>query len=210
MAIEECVAQLSKMNLETTKEWIGLWKVIVPSFVTLFTVFLAYKYALSQARNKRITDLIERQITEFYSPIWGCVRKIRAQGKLRAELSEASNIAWKKICDNAPKPFTSHKEEFEPFKRLIDYENLQLNDEVMPLYDQIVNTFTSKYWLSEESTRQYYENYYRFVDIWHRYLNKTIPMETLMEIEHSEKAMEPFYKNIEKTLNSLKQKLKTL
>lgn len=210
MTIEECLSQLSKMDIETTKEWIGFWKVAIPSLVTLVAVFLAYRFALSQARKKRITDLVEKQLASFYSPIWGCVRRINAQGNLRAELSEASNIAWKKICELAPKPFLDHDEKFEPFKKLIDYENQQLNDEVIPLYDKVLEIFTSNYWLSEESTRQYYEDYYRFVEIWHRYLNRTLPLETLREIEHGEESLKPFYQDIEKTMNELKRKLKTL
>jgi len=210
MTIEECVAQFHNIDLEKTKKWFGLLKVFIPSFVTLVAVVLAYLFALSQARKKRVTDLIEKQLTEFYSPILGCIRKIHAQSKLRFELSGASDVAWKKICENAPHPFLEHEKKFEPFRKIIDYENKKLNEEVIPLYDNILNIFTSNYWLSEDKTRQYYDEYYRFVEIWHRYLSGSIPSETLTEIKHGKDLLEPFYKNIEQTLSELKHKLKTL
>lgn len=210
MTPEESLAKVAQLDLEATKEWVSLWKIIIPSAITFATVYLAYRFAVNQARTKRKTDLIERQLFEFYSPIWGCIKRIHAQGKLRAEISHASNAAWQKVCERSPKPFHNHKEEFAPYKNLIEYDNEQLTSEVIPLYDKALEIFTSQFWLSEESTRQYYEEFYRFVEIWHRYLNRSLPMDALRELEHDEEKLKPFYDDIETKMLDLKKKLKCL
>ena len=147
---------------------------------------------------------------EFYSPIWGCIKRIHAQGELRAEISQASSTAWQKVCERSPKPFLEHEEEFEPYQKLIEYDNEQLTSEVIPLYDKALEIFTSKFWLSEESTRQYYEEFYRFVEICHRYLNRSLPMDALREIEHGEERLKLFYEDIEENMIVLKKRLKSL
>lgn len=210
MTPEESLAKVAQLDLEATKEWMSLWKVIIPSLVTFATVFLAYRFAVNQARTKRNADLIERQLLEFYSPIWGCIKRIHAQGELRVEISQASNTAWQKVCERSPKPFLNHEEEFAPYKKLIDYDNEQLSSEVIPLYDKALDTFTSQFWLTEESTRQFYEEFYRFVEIWHRYLDRSLPMDALRELEHGEERLKPFYEDIETKIVELKKKLKCL
>lgn len=210
MTPEESLVKVAQLDLESAKEWVGLWKVVVPALITLMAVYLAYRFAIYQARIKRNADLIEKQLLEFYSPIWGCIKRIRAQGSLRAEISEASNTAWKKVCEGAPKPFLNHDEEFKPYKKLIEYDNEQLTGEVIPLYDKALEVFTTKFWLSEDTTRQYYEGFYRFVEIWHRYLNQSLPMDALKEIEHGENSLQEFYKDIEDNMIKLKFKLKSL
>ena len=57
MTPEESLAKIAQLDLEATKEWVSLWRVIIPSLVTFATVFLAYRFAVNQARTKRNTDL---------------------------------------------------------------------------------------------------------------------------------------------------------
>ena len=210
MSPEESLYKIAQIDLEKTKEWVELWKVIIPSIVTLFAVYLAYRFAIRQSRTKRNTDLIEKQLQEFYSPIWGCIKRICAQGELRCEISAACNTAWKKVCDRSPKPFFNHDEEFKPYQRQIEYDNEKHRGEVMHLYDKALEIFTSKYWLSESSTREYYDEFYKFVEVWHRYLDRSIPMDVLEELDRSEEHLKPFYTDIEQKMNELTSRLKCL
>ena len=100
------------------------------------------------------------------------------------ELNDASDKAWKKICDNAPTPFSDHSKQFEPFKKQIDHNNSNFKQETIPLYDAVLEIFTSKFWLAEKETSEYYEDFYRYVEIWHRHLAGAIPSETLLIIDH--------------------------
>ena len=210
MTPEELLAKVAQLDLEATKEWVSLWKVIIPSIITFATVYLAYRFAINQARTKRNADLTEKQLLKFYSPIWGCIKRIHAQGELRAEISQASDVAWQNVCERSPKPFLKHEEEFVPYKKLIKYDNEQLTSEVIPLYDKALEIFTSEFWLSEESTRQFYEEFYRFVEIWHRYLDRSLPMDAFRELEHGGDKLKPFYEDIEENMINLKKKLKCL
>ena len=129
----------------------------------LFAVYLAYRFANTQARTKRGVELIEKQLLDFYSPMFGCIKRIHAQGALRIELSEAADAAWRKICDCHPKSFVDHEKELEPYKKLIEYENEQLSAKIIPLYDRMLEIFTANFWLAEDSTRAHYEQFYQFV-----------------------------------------------
>lgn len=46
----------------------------------LFAVYLAYRFANTQARTKRGVELIKKQLLDFYSPMFGCIKRIHAQG----------------------------------------------------------------------------------------------------------------------------------
>jgi hypothetical protein len=129
---------------------------------------------------------------------------------LRADISNASSVGRQKVCDRSPKPFLNHDEEFKPYKALIEYDNEKLSSEVMPLYDKSLEIFTSKFWLSEDSTRPHYEELYRFIEIWRRYLDGSLPMDALSELDHSEERLKPFYNEIEKNMIELNNNLKCL
>ncbi|CAG0927013.1 hypothetical protein PLCT1_00209 [Planctomycetaceae bacterium] len=193
----EQVAALVQQALE-------LAKFVGPATTTLLAGYLGYRFALRRARHQKQLDFIERQVTHFYSPIVGCLKRIRAESNLRLELSGAADAAWRDICDRAPKPFVDHSQQFEPFKRLIEYENTKFSDELLPLYDRMVAIFTDNYWLAESSTQQHYSELCRFVEMWHRFLNRSLPREILDHIEHREERLHPFYADLETQLARLR------
>jgi hypothetical protein len=45
------------------------------------------------------------------------------------------------------------KERFPGFEKIIEYNNRQLAEEVVPLYRRMVEIFTGNMWLAEPSTR---------------------------------------------------------
>jgi hypothetical protein len=168
-----------------------------------------YKAELRAAQERRVRrlDFIERQLTEFYSPMVGCLQKIQAKRELRFEISKASDPAWKKIVAQHPQPFTDHEKYFEPFKRSIMYDNNELREEIIPLYDRMVSIFTQNLQLAESTTREWYSELYRFVDLWHRWLDESIPVEVIQEMDHTERRLEPFYQDLENHLEGLRQQL---
>ena len=96
--------------------------VIVPIIFT----FVGYLFGKRQLKDKIKLDFIDRQLREFYSPMHICIRRIRALGELREKRSELSYIAWKEICATRKIPFEDHEEVFEPFKKMIDNDNVRL------------------------------------------------------------------------------------
>jgi hypothetical protein len=168
-----------------------------------------FKAELQKVRDQEARQLsyVERQLEEFYSPMVGCLRKIKAKSNLRYEISQISDIAWREICEARPQPFLDHEKYFEPFHKTIEYDNKQLQDEIIPLYDQMLTIFTQKYWLAYPSTRQWYPQLTTFVELWNRWLNHSIPVEVIKKMDHSEVNLQPFYDDLEKQLNELHKKL---
>ena len=133
--------------------------------------------------------------------------RIRASSELRVELSSAGNTAWKKICTEQPHPFIEHATYFEPFKKQIEDENQRFPKYLLPLYDQMIDIFTKNYWLAEDSTKEFYKPFCRYIELWHRFYDDAIPPRVLEEVTLDEKDLLPFYENLESNLNMLRCEL---
>lgn len=203
--LEQYTAQINDEKIVLLKDLIELGKIVIPALITLLAAYFAYRFANRQLKYKKALEFEERKIIQFYSPILGCRKKIQAHGELREELSQAANTAWQKICTQAPRPFTDHEKRYAPFKKIIEFNNKLLTKEIIPLYEKMLSIFTDNYWLAEESTKQYYEDLCRFVELWHRFLEDSIPYEVLDEIEYQEEKLHPFYEELENQTNRLKK-----
>jgi len=168
-----------------------------------------FKAEIQKARESeaREYNFAVRQLEEFYAPMIGCLRKIRANSDLRVEINKASDIAWRQICEEHPRPFLDHEKYFGPFQKSIEYNNKQLRDEIIPLYDRMLTVFTEKYWLANASTRQWYPELVTFVELWHRWLDSSIPAEVIQEMSHTEERLKPFYLDLESQLSGLHERL---
>lgn len=179
----------------------------VSLLIAILGAIVGYKFALRRFRKERRLDFVRDQVTLLYSPLVGCIKRIRASSELRVELSGACDTAWRRICDENAKPFLDHEKHFEPFKRQIEDENARFPKYLLPLYDQMVDTFTKHYWLAEPSTRVHYKPFCRFVELWHRNLDDAIPPRVLEELHIEEAPLVPFYDDIESHQNRLRDEL---
>jgi hypothetical protein len=175
----------------------------------LLTSLEIFKTELQKAREHEARQFafVERQLEEFYAPMIGCLRRIRAKSNVRLEIGKASDTAWQKICGEHPKPFFDHEKYFGPFQKSIEYDNKQLREEIIPLYEQMLSVFTQKYWLANLSTRQWYPELTAFVELWLRWLDRSIPAEVIQEMDYTEERLTPFYEDLENQLNELHKKL---
>jgi hypothetical protein len=203
--------QLTEQQIELFKNLIDFGKIAVPSLITLIAVVLGarvgYRFSLRRFKLEKRLEFINQQVTEFYSPLVGCRMRIRASSELRVELSAGCNTAWRKICDEQHTPFLDHEKYFEPFKKQIEDENQRFPKYLLPLYDQMVDVFTKKYWLAEDSTKDFYKQFCRYVELWHRYYDDVIPPRVLEEVKLEEKDLLPFYEDLERNLKSLREEL---
>ena len=195
------------MTPEQQTSLIDLAKTVLTSLVILLAAYLGYRFTIKQNKRQRQLEFIERKITTFYSPMIGYRNQIKAKSELRLDLSNAAGIAWGKICDEQPRPFLDHEKYFEPFKKLIEYNNKQFAEELLPMYDKMLLVFMENYWLANTSTQGWYGEFCRFVDLWHRFLNDSVPGRALNELKHGEELLLPFYDDLEKQLEELKQKI---
>jgi hypothetical protein len=197
--------------IHTQANWqnnlIDLGRYILPSIITLLAGYLGYYYGLAHLRKQKHQEFLEKQLREFYSPMLGCLKKIKAKSIFRDEISKTSGAAWREIVESHSKPFEDHERFFEPFKRIINYDNKQLREQLIPLYDQMLEIFSANLWLANPSTKEWYYEFTKFVEIWHRYLADSLPPEVNEKIGHNEEKLNGFYKDIEDQTNTLRKEL---
>jgi hypothetical protein len=205
------IAGLTPEQTRLALELVDLAKVVLPALFTLLAALLGaragFRFALRQFRKEKRLEFARQQVTDFYSPMIGCIKRIRASSELRVELSGAANTAWQKTCEEQPKPFLEHEKPFEPFKRQIEDENKRFPRFLLPLYDQVLDTFTKNYWLADKSTKEFYQPFSRYVELWHRYYDQSIPPRVLDEVKIEEEPLVPFYKDLETHLERLRQEI---
>ena len=186
---------------------VELFKTAVGPVATLLAGYIGVRYGLKQVKTQKKLDFIERQLREFYSPMLGFRKEILAKSELRVKISKAANEAWRQTCERSPKPFDNHEEEFEPYKRIIEYDNAQLRDELLPLYKRMLSTFSANYWLAEPETRKWFTELCEFVELWERWLSTAIPADVIEKLDHREEKLYPFYEELEKRMDILRKTL---
>ena len=179
-----------------------------PLLGVLIGAAVAYYFGFRQLVNQRRLSFLERQLAEFYAPLAGLRRQIRAKSELRQKLSVASNAAWQDICRSyGDRAMDDDEERFTPFKKITEYENEQLKTELIPKYREMLALFTERYHLASADTRAFYQEFLEFVEIWNRWLAQSLPREVLEKLGHSEATVQPFYEHLESKMQQLQDKI---
>ena len=175
-------------------------KFIVSTVSPLIAGYIGVKYGLKQIKTQKSLDFYERQIREFYSPMLGCQKEIRARSEVRLKINNAASTTWKdKFKENSDRD----DKDFHPYERILEYNNSQLENELIPLYKKMLSIFSNNFWLAQPETRKWYPELCEFVEIWQRSISESIPGEVIEEIGHSEKKLYDFYEDLENQLNIL-------
>ena len=164
--------------------------------------------------SKRRYAFLERQLREFYSPLLGLRAEIRMRGELRARIHSAADAEWRRLCAEAREtadPVNAFQKLEESkgrqFEGIIEYDNRQLVEELMPAYRRMLSIFRDNLWLADVETRQYFGKFLEFVELWERWLAKSIPHEVIDKLGHSEATLEPFYKHLTEQHDELRRLL---
>jgi len=172
-----------------------------------FAALIGHYFTARHYRKRKTYEFAERRLDELYGPLCSRLGQLRADGKLKVEIFRAKNEAWKDKCERARAPFLDHEEAFAPYKKSIDYENRHFRESVMPLFDEMLAILNTKRHLAFRSTLGFYDTFYRFVQLWHRWLDDAIPGEAIKRIEVPEEKLQPFYADIEERHAALVKKL---
>lgn len=184
--------------METILETI---KFIIPPLATLGAGYIGVRYGLKQIKIEKHLDFIEKQLKEFYSPLLGRRKYIRAKSEFRLKVEQISGRQWKE------KAKQGIEQSIESVDKEIEYNNRQLNEEFLPMYREMLTIFRDNYWLAEPETRQYYNDLVEYVEGWNRWKEKGVTAETMYEIGHSEGKLKPLYDELEKRTNILRSEL---
>ncbi len=176
-------------------------KFIVPPLATLLAGYIGVRYGLKQVKAEKRLEFIEKQLEEFYSPLLGRGKYIRAKGELRVKVETVSGRQWK---ENAAKGI---RQSVESVNGEIEYNNRQLDEEFLPMYRDMLTIFKDNYWLAEPETREFYHELVEYVEGWNRWKANGVTAETISEIGHTEKKLKPFYDELEKRTDILRSEL---
>lgn len=180
---------------------------ILSALVGALTVYI---FGIRKLAIEHRNAFLEKQLSQFYSPIAGYRKRIRTKSELRVKISNAAEASWQEICASASKANQTEieKEQFAQYKGIIEYDNQQLREEFMPLYRKMLDVFTANYWLADEDTRAYYQNFVEFVEIWERHLEAKLPGAVIRKLDHTEENVFPFYEHLDQKLSELQTELK--
>jgi hypothetical protein len=142
----------------------------------------------------------------------GMRAEIRAKSEIRLKIQSAAGEAWQELvagCGGDPQVVKAMDDRRWPeFDKLVNYDNDQLTRELIPLYQKMAEHFSSHMWLAEPSTMAFYVQLVEYVEVWNRFLQKSLPQEVIRKIGHTEEKLKPFYEDLEKQIKELQLELK--
>lgn len=185
----------------TQKELLETIKFIIPPIATLLAGYIGVRYGLKQIKIEKHLEFIEKQLKEFYSPILGRRKFIRAKSEFRKKVDTISGRQWE---ENAKKGI---QQSIESVDNKIKYNNRQLDEEFLPMYNEMLTIFKDNYWLAEPETKEFYNELVEYVEGWNRWKGKGVTNETMKEIGHSEEKLKPFYEELDKRTDILRSEI---
>jgi len=183
------------------EEILNTIKFIIPPLATLLAGYIGVRYGLKQVKEEKRLEFIEKQLKEFYSPLLGRRKLIRAKSEFRLKIETISGRQWK---ENAQKGIEQSTESVD---KEIEYNNNQLNSEFLPMYREMLTIFKDNYWLAEPETKNFYNELVEYVEGWNRWKAKGVTAETMKEVGHSEEKLKPFYEELDKRTDILRDEL---
>jgi hypothetical protein len=187
-------------------------QIIIPAAAALLGVLVGGLITFNAQRMQRRHDHAKRQLECFYGPLIAMRRQILSKSELRVKLHAQTNAAWQKRIESAQgDPLTLKRVEDArgpQFDKVFNYSEEQFTTEIIPLYQKMLEFFTQHMWLAEPSTIDHFSALVEFIEIWNRYLAKTIPHEVVETIGHSEKSLYPFYEDLEAHTKRLRKELR--
>ena len=186
---------------------IALWNAARPYITHAAAVILSAGatciFTARHFRRQKWHEFDQRRLDEFYGPMLGLIKQVRANADTSVKAAAASDKAWQEICERQPRLFEDHDKHCEPFQTSLEYENERFTREDLPAYDQMLEIFKSKLFLSYPSTKQWFDPFSQYVDHWHR----PLPPQALMKLNISVKPLLKFYADVEKHADDLRRKL---
>lgn len=185
----------------------------VPALAGLVGVVIGALLTGQRERNQRRLAFVEKQLKDFYSPMLGLRTEVRMRSELGVRIHDTADVVWRELCERARQvsveALGNMSEKRGPeFKRLIDYDNKQLQEELLPAYRQMAKFFRENLWLADADTREHYQHLIEFVELWDRWLAKSIPAEVIERVGHSEENLNPFYEHLQQRHDDLRTKIK--
>jgi hypothetical protein len=187
--------------------------IAVPAISGFVGILIGAWISSKQQKQQRKLTFIEDQLKYFYSPLLGLRNEIIILRERQYDINRNTDENWRKMCKDAREIGgidnlkTVVDERREEYMSTLKYNNRQITEILLPSYRHMVSIFREYYYLADPHTRKHFGTLLGYVDIWDRWLSKSIPPEVIKDIGHSEKILDPFYDEIEEIHNALHTKL---
>ncbi len=204
-------AALQAESLDLSRWAISL---AVPALAGLFGVWIGSLLASRREKKEQRLSFLARQLKELYSALLGIRTEIRMRSELRVKVHNAAGAIWPDLCEDArnrggiPALQELNEARWPEFERLIEYDNKQLFQELLPLYRRMLELFRTNYWLAEEDTRAFLPELVEFVEIWNRSEQKSLPAEVLERLGHNEEKLNSFYAHLQEKHDEIREKVR--
>ncbi len=188
--------------------WVGVMQSLITAAAGLLGVLSGGWIARHQQRWERKSARIREQLQDFYSPLLAMRAEIRAKSELRLKVSSVACGAWSNLFEGHTDPDVKGKidqENHPQFEKIIDYNNIQLREVIIPLYRKMLAHFSANMWLAELPTLAYYDVLAEFVEIWNR--AESLPSKVIEDLGHDEKKLYPFYDDLRHNFERLSKEL---
>ena len=186
----------------------SLIQVVIPAIAGLVGVLVGGWITTRSQKIERQHQRIREQLANFYSVLLGIRSQIRGKSEVRLKLrtiTQKSQQAALIQAQDDPR-ITSTKQ--AEFRQLINYDNWQLQEELVPSYREMLAHVTKNMWLAEPSTLEHYDALAEYVELWNRALEKAIPDDVVLQLDHDEKKLYPFYDDLASQFKRLREELK--
>jgi uncharacterized protein Usg len=180
---------------------------LIAAAAALFGVTIGGLITSFNQAQERYHRRLREQADEFYGPMVGIREEILAKSESRETISGFAEEEWQKLV----RPFHGKPDALQrimdtrwpDFEKRIKYEDRQLTQELIPSYKQMLEHFAAHMSLAESSTRKHFPELVRFIEIWNRSLDKSLPHEVRVRLEHDERRLESLYVDLENQLDRL-------
>lgn len=185
---------------------------LIPAVAGFLGVLVGAWLTGRRDRTQRKHSFIEKQLKEFYSPLLGIRSEIKMKSELRVKIQDTAGAVWRELCGEAQeaeelREFSNSR--WPDFAKIIEYDNTQLDEELLPAYSRMLQIFRDNMWLAEPETRTYFGTLLEYNEIWNRWQRKTLPPEVLQRLNHGEEPLLPFYEHLQSKHDELQVKLST-
>lgn len=189
--------------------------IAVPAISGFMGILIGAWISSKQQKEQAKLSFVEKQLKYFYSPLLGTISEIIILNKIEMNISGSANAEWKKRCEEARKDKDinynllreNRENDIKEYVKIIDYNNQQLTESLLPSYHHMVSIFKEYYYLADPNICEYLYPLIEFVNLRDRWLKKTIPTEVLTNLGHNESALLLFYKEVEEIHDKLRMKL---
>jgi hypothetical protein len=190
--------------------WDGISQSLITAAAALLGVLIGGRKSAKNQERERRNARIRQQLEGFYSPLLGMHAEIEAKDRLRNELHSIGDRVWRNLLDgyDGQTKARIQQERWPDFEKIVDYSEDQFREELIPLYEKMLEHFGANIWLAEPATIGHYRALSDFVEIRRRRLAKSIPAECFKEIDRSEEQLEPLYEDLKEVFAKLTRELR--